>query len=196
MSKSTFFWVLSLLLAGASVFIATDLTAEDQEVAQAAQGKGAAKKVVTAYVPRTGQTISYAPGDDGDLQRGFPWPEPRFTDNSDGTVTDKLTGLMWTKNAHPISAMAWEAALQACNDFVFAGYDDWRMPNVREMSSLIRYGGYGLPDGHPFDNIYNSWKWTSTGGGEAYACDYEGQIRYFPKTYDFFDVCPVRGGKY
>lgn len=48
----------------------------------------------TVRLPKTGQTTSYAPGDDGELQVGLAWPEPRFSDNGDGTVTDHLTGLM------------------------------------------------------------------------------------------------------
>ena len=53
-----------------------------------------------APVPKSGQTSSNATGDDGDLQRGVAWPDPRFTDNGDGTVTDNLTGLIWLKNAN------------------------------------------------------------------------------------------------
>jgi hypothetical protein len=45
-----------------------------------------------ALVFKTGQTTSYRSGDDGDLEKGVTWPNPRFTDNSDGTVTDNLTG--------------------------------------------------------------------------------------------------------
>jgi hypothetical protein len=52
-----------------------------------------------APVPQTGQTASYAAGDDGDIQAGVPWPVPRFTDNGNGTVRDNLTGLIWLKNA-------------------------------------------------------------------------------------------------
>ncbi|MCW9078616.1 MAG: hypothetical protein OQK74_05525, partial [Gammaproteobacteria bacterium] len=44
-----------------------------------------------APVAKTGQTSSWAPGDDGDLEKGVAWPSPRFTDNLDGTVTDNLT---------------------------------------------------------------------------------------------------------
>ena len=51
-------------------------------------------------VEKTGQTTSYATGDDGDLEKGLAWPNPRFTDNEDGTVTDNLTGLIWLKNAN------------------------------------------------------------------------------------------------
>ncbi len=56
-----------------------------------------------APVPQTGQTTSYVKGDDGDLQKGVTWPNPRFTDNLDGTVTDNLTGLIWLKDANCIA---------------------------------------------------------------------------------------------
>jgi len=65
-----------------------------------------------ASVPKTGQTTSYATGDDGDLEKGVAWPSPRFTDNSDGTVTDNLTGLIWLKNANcPNATRDWTTAL-------------------------------------------------------------------------------------
>jgi len=56
-----------------------------------------------ANIWKTGQQISYYTGDDGDLQRGVPWPDPRYTDNWDGTVTDNLTGLMWLKDGNCIA---------------------------------------------------------------------------------------------
>ena len=52
---------------------------------------------IPAPVPQTGQTVSYYAGDDGALEMGVPLPEPRFTDNGDGTVTDNLTKLVITK---------------------------------------------------------------------------------------------------
>jgi len=64
----------------------------------------------TVNLPRTGQTKCYdtygteiscaGTGQDGEIQAGVAWPEPRFTDNGDGTMTDTLTGLMWTKDAN------------------------------------------------------------------------------------------------
>ncbi len=57
----------------------------------------------TVDLPRTGQTTSYATGDDGDLQVGVDWPLPRFTDNNNGTVTDNLTGLIWLKNGQHLT---------------------------------------------------------------------------------------------
>jgi len=59
---------------------------------------------VGAPVEKTGQTTYYEPGDDGDLKKGVVWPNPRFTDNEDGTVTDNLTGLIWLKNANCFGA--------------------------------------------------------------------------------------------
>ena len=47
--------------------------------------------------------ISVGTGHDGDYQMGVPWPDPRFTDNEDGTVTDNLTGLIWLEDADYIT---------------------------------------------------------------------------------------------
>lgn len=115
---------------------------------------------------KTGQKTSYAPGDDGDLQRGSPWPEPRFVDHGDGTVTDRVTGLVWTKDARQIDVkLNWYDALGTCNALIFAGHHDWRMPNIKEMLSLIDYGAHGpaLPEDHPFVNLdAGDSYWTST----------------------------------
>lgn len=91
----------------------------------------------------TGQTASYAPGDDGALHKGTAWNASRFTDNQDGTVTDLMTGLVWLKMANCIQG-DWATAVAAVNalatgscglsDGSAAG--DWRMPNRREMQSL------------------------------------------------------------
>ena len=51
--------------------------------------------IYPVMLPKTGQTTSYAAGDDGALQKGVASPNPRFTDNGNGTVTDNLTGLIW-----------------------------------------------------------------------------------------------------
>ena len=50
-----------------------------------------------SQVSITGQTVSYVAGDDGELQVGVAWPDPRFTDLGDGTVADNHTGLVWAK---------------------------------------------------------------------------------------------------
>ena len=80
-------------------------------------------------VGKTGQTTSYTEGDDGDLERGVTLANPRFTDNSDGTVTDNLTDLIWLKNANAFNRRPWNQAFTYCNDLVAGGFDDWRLPN-------------------------------------------------------------------
>ena len=128
-------------------------------------------------LPRTGQTDSYAAGDDGDLQMGVLWPVPRFAQNSDNTVTDTLTGLIWTQDANapgPVACantaeeMTWTEALDhvAClNAETYLGFDDWRLPNAYELASLFHAGMDNSADwltDEGFANVYASRYWTST----------------------------------
>ena len=69
------------------------------------------KKNNYALVPETGQTATYAIGDDGQLEKGVAWPNPRFTYNGDGTVTDNLTGLIWLKDTNCRGQRTWADAL-------------------------------------------------------------------------------------
>jgi len=109
-------------------------------------------------LPRTGQTQRYYPGDDGDLQQGVAWLCPRFADHRDGTVTDRLTGLMWTRDK--VADLTWTNAL----DYIAGmnsgaepsfGYPDWRLPNALEGASLLDHGCDGLSEGHPFTNTFS-----------------------------------------
>jgi hypothetical protein len=130
-------------------------------------------RLAPAPVPKTGQTTSFAPGDDGDIQAGVPLPTPRFTDNEDGTVQDNLTGLIWLKNAQCVVGQAWLDALNTANtlasgncgltDGSVAG--DWRLPNVRELQSLIDFNHplhAAIPAGSPFINVLATRYWSST----------------------------------
>lgn len=58
--------------------------------------------------------------------------------NGDGTVTDAASGLMW-QQADSGTGMNWEAALATCEALTTGGYDDWRLPNVKELQSLVDY---------------------------------------------------------
>jgi len=60
------------------------------------------KRIELTGLPKTGQTISYVAGDDGDYEAGYVPDGDRFVDNGDGTVTDNATGLMWVKDMHRI----------------------------------------------------------------------------------------------
>lgn len=125
-----------------------------------------------APVPKTGQTTSYAAGDDGALQKGVASPTSRFTDNGNGTVTDKLTKLIWLKNANAFGTQTWTQALNTANSLAApaAGLTDgskagdWRLPNVKELLSLVDYGRFApaLPAGAPFTGVQVSNYWSST----------------------------------
>lgn len=61
-----------------------------------------------------------------------------FIDNNDGTVTDRATGLMWQK-ADDGQSRDWENALSYAENLTLAGYSDWRLPNAKELQSIVDY---------------------------------------------------------
>ncbi|MEM9160896.1 MAG: DUF1566 domain-containing protein, partial [Verrucomicrobiota bacterium] len=63
---------------------------------------------------------------------------PSYKDNGDGTVTDLVTGLMWTKT--PIKA-TYQEALDGAETCEVGGYDDWRVPSIKEIYSLMQFNG-------------------------------------------------------
>ncbi|HPK99663.1 MAG: DUF1566 domain-containing protein [Planctomycetes bacterium] len=127
--------------------------------------------------PATGQTKCYGydahlnewvevpcdsadcPGQDGFYQAGCP-SAGRFTDNGDGTVTDKCTGLMWQKETAP-GEYTWQDALKYCENLSLAGHDDWRLPNVRELQSIVDYGCSGPSIDHVF-GVVSSFYWSAS----------------------------------
>lgn len=174
-----------------------------------------------APVAKTGIVDSDVTGDDGDLEKGVAWPSPRFTDHSDGTVTDNLTGLVWLKNANCTEFFsgdgagqnnrAWDAAVTACNSLAngYCGLSDgstagdWRLPNRFELESLLDLSQYdpALPLGHPFTDVASNYYWTSSPFAgttveydEKWDADLtDGYVEYYPKTDEDY-VWPVRDG--
>jgi hypothetical protein len=162
-------------------------------------------------VPKTGQTTSYAAGDDGTIQAGIEWPNPRFTDNGDGTVTDTLTGLMWLKDAGCLKK-TWDSALQTVADLnanpgkytcqqYSKKYDDWRMPNARELESLVNFGSSNIAswlNSNGFLKALSSSYWSSTtftgNSSTAWTVNMQkgnlSSLRKRSSTY----LLPVRGG--
>jgi len=64
-----------------------------------------------------------------------------FHDNTDGTITDRASGLMWAKGDSP-KGKNWQDALawvQQRNTEKFLGHDDWRLPSVKELQSIVDY---------------------------------------------------------
>lgn len=153
-------------------------------------------------IPETGQTISYATRDDGGLQKGVAWPGPRFT-VSGSCVTDNLTGLMWVQTPD-ITSRTWTDAISYANGLILCGYDDWRLPNVNELESLLHAGETNSAkwlntQGFSGVNKAENYQWTST----TYAADtgyawsvviWNGDILPLHKTtYLYHYAWPVRG---
>ena len=173
-----------------------------------------------APVEKTWQTTSYATGDDGDLQKGVAWPDPRFTDNENGTVTDNLTGLIWLKNVNRFGPKTWSDALNDCNTLAADGTiltdgsnaGDWRLPNVKELQSLIHYGvcAFALPntagtgkstEGDPFTGgggVIDYWSSTTWAFDLDFAWSVDlvfGGVADSRDKDDSRGVWPVRGGE-
>ena len=81
--------------------------------------------------------------------------------NGDGTVTDTETGLMWQQDE--AGDMNWESALSYCEKLVLAGYDDWRLPNINELQSLVDYSTHDPAiDTDAFPNAVSDSYYSST----------------------------------
>jgi hypothetical protein len=133
---------------------------------------------------------------------GAPWPAPRFAVEGE-TVEDRLTALVWTRNASLGEwPMDWKEALEWVSDLNarhHGGHDDWRLPNRRELRSLIGHQTRdpALPEGHPFENVFLGWYWTSTTASRhrAYAwyVHMEGGRMFFGGKGEDHLVWPCRG---
>ncbi len=174
-------------------------------------------------------------GQDGELRKGAKWPVPRFVDNGDGTVTDRLTGLIWLKDAscadlegttdkgrgNPASPSSggatWATALSAaaalatetCGLTDGSAAGDWRLPNVRELLSLIDYGYSGpalsnaagtaqWTEGGAFSGVQPAPYWSSSSDAESpvfawYVSLNSGVVLDVVKTNTYF-VWPVKDG--
>ncbi|MEP7356612.1 MAG: DUF1566 domain-containing protein [Anaerolineales bacterium] len=168
---------------------------------------------MTAHVPRTTQGLCpcETPGDDGFIRAGALWPVPRFTDRGDGSVTDNLTGLIWLKEADCFGTRTWAQAIGDANALVSgqcsltdgstAGH--WRLPNIRELLSLIDYNrsAPAFPPVHPFSNLQASVRyWSSTvvvnNTANAWNIDFDiGTVNRNQLKTTLYYVWPVSGGQ-
>ena len=243
--------------------------------------------LVPRELPRTGQKISYADGDDGYFRAGWPGAtvSQQWRDNGDGTLTHFATGLMWVKRpdlmitgatgVHPTNQIQaargnwapdtayvkadiiydavgggcwicvvghtsssgvfeddreahwrtaepwrgnasnlnlwwhdsdWYEAVAACHNLEYAGYDDWRLPNLHEfMSRLTDIGMATYPNYHHdalFSPIITDRYWTSTtppvSSTNALAVSVASfvypQVSFYAKASQEAWTHPVRGG--
>jgi hypothetical protein len=70
--------------------------------------------------------------------RGNEYGVNEFKDNKDETISDVATGLMWTESDNG-KGLNWKSALKYAENSEFAGYSDWRLPNVKELQSIVDY---------------------------------------------------------
>ena len=122
-----------------------------------------------------------------------------LTINKDGTVTESVTGLMWMQSTSD-SRMNWKEALSYCEGLSLAGYTDWRLPNQKELRSIVDYNKFD-----PAINILafpgtmseNYWS-STTDALSTYHALYvgfgTGDSRRDDKSYTYY-VRAVRGGQ-
>ena len=125
-----------------------------------------------------------------------------FTKNGD-VVTDSKTGLAWQDDAIG-SQMSWQSAIDYCEALTLDTYEDWRMPNINELKSIVdrSKGEPAIVDG--FENIgtnsfYRYWSSTTSIVGIEY---YYAWIVNFNYGYvlgsskdNYYYVCCVRDGQ-
>lgn len=133
--------------------------------------------VLSRGLPKTGQIIQYIALDDGHLQAGW-WVgtthlnlKERFISKrigSDDVVIDLATGLTWAADFSKAGCnggvgLPWVDARNWARDLTFAGFDDWRLPNINELASIVDYSK-GSPAIHdpPFADTLASYFFSST----------------------------------
>ncbi|GLS27553.1 hypothetical protein GCM10007877_32720 [Marinibactrum halimedae] len=136
-------------------------------------------------------------------------PVSRFEVNGDGTVTDTVTGLMWAQCEEGLSgalcdtgasqSQSWVAALSSARSSDLAGYNDWRLPNVKELQSLVAYNRVApMINEEAFPNASSDDFWTSSPNvqspGETWFVDFDlGYVDYQFRSVPF-KVRLVRSG--
>ncbi len=138
-------------------------------------------------------------------------PASRFTDNGDGTVTDKTTGVQWQRCSQgqtwssgtctgTATAHTWQAALQLAEAASYAGQSDWRLPNIKELPSIVEQACYSPAiDLAVFPGTPSSYFWSSSPyanrTGSAWIVDfYSGNDGDYSKS-NGYQVRLVRGGQ-
>lgn len=97
-------------------------------------------------LPDTGQTVSYTAtyGEDHDYQPAAVQPGYKILNpvGVSSVTVDNITGLMWVTNMFDTGMGAlttWESAIGTCEGLNYATYTDWRLPNIKELLSIVNY---------------------------------------------------------
>ncbi len=108
-----------------------------------------------------------------------------FTDNGDGTITDSATGLMWMQNDNG-SAVLWENALSYAENFTYAGFSDWRLPDAKELQSILDYTrSPSTTNSAAINPLFNCTQITNEAGNADYP--------YYMSSTTFCSQTPTNG---
>lgn len=135
-------------------------------------------------------------------------PDSRYTLNSDGTAIDKKTGLTWMRCAlgqiwdgstctGSPQIYAWRQTLETAANTRFAGRSDWRVPNKKELQSLLEYRCVNPAINlTAFPNATNHWFWSSSPYSRNFGSEW---ILHFDTGFDAYGsndyaIRLVRGG--
>ena len=107
--------------------------------------------------------------------RGNPqYGKNRFRGNGDGTVTDEATGLTW-QQADSGKAMDWQHALAYAEGLALGGHDDWRLPNAKELQSIVDYSRAPDTTGSAaIDPLFACTSITNEAGQKDFGCYWTG----------------------
>jgi hypothetical protein len=107
------------------------------------------------------QYVRYVRGDSG-------YGENAFLDNTDGTITDLSTGLMWMQMDSG-TGMNWEDALTYCESLSLSGYSDWRLPDAKELQNIVDYTrSPDTTDSPAIDPLFQTTSIVDEGGETSY----------------------------
>jgi hypothetical protein len=126
--------------------------------------------------------------------------QPSYTNNGDGTISDNVTGLMWQQTPdsngdgriNAADKLSYAAAQTYCENLTLSGYNDWLLPDINQLYSLINFNGKD-PSGvtstqtsglTPFiDTTYFKFGYGDTGAGERIIdAQYASSTRYVSTT--------------
>jgi len=132
---------------------------------------------LSRLLPKTGQSVVYTAGDDGTNQAGW-WQgltlaanRERFVAKTisefEHIVIDNATGLTWAADGNEGGcrsggAASWASHLTYLATLDFAGFTDWRMPNIFELFSIIDMSAFNPAVNALFTNTKTSYYWSST----------------------------------
>ena len=137
------------------------------------------------------------------------WPDDRYTNHGNGTVTDNVTGLIWQCCAigqsgndcatGSASSFNWKEALAEAANSNHAGFSDWRLPNMNELTSLVAYDRYGPAINiNAFPNAPSSYFWSSSPhpyGGNGWNTNFYNLDHFDNNRSNDYHVRLVRSGQ-